>query len=489
MASNSPHISAAAALIFSAPLSAITVSAPEIVSRSPSGNPAGGFCGLPRFSATARYLAFSCLAGDLLPGDDNDRSDIYLLDRNSGVTRRVSLNAANAEQRNHADLGLPSADGRQVVFRGEGEFHPDVGYVPPAPDHTTANVFLRDMVAPSTTLLNRAADGSGNPEGRGAFLRDASFTRTEVLFTSSGHYLGDLDTLPPMIDELFVRNWTTGFVERVNARPDGGQSGSTVSRAALSPDGRYVVFASDASDMTNDNPLGHTQLFERDRITHTTRRLTRPWNGAEFASSPSFGDEPKITSDGRYVLFQGGGLAPFTSDDNPFVRDVFLLDRITGTIELISDTVSGAVTDGSTFAADMSADGRIVAWFTRATNTLDTPTPQGGIYVKDRQTGQTIHVTDTLGDPRPYSSEIDLSPDGRSLAFSWPLTNYPDPNFNGQVVVFTTRLGFGPAPGMTVTVPAQSRWSGSALTALLLTAAMLAYQRSRRDKQHRWPAP
>jgi Tol biopolymer transport system component len=462
----------------------LTADPPQLASLSYLGPPAAGPCQIPRLSANGRFLTFVCLSADIVPGDDNERSDTFMLDRSTRQVKRASLNAANGEQRNTSGLGIPAEDGSFVVFYGEGFFHPDIIWIPPpTADSAQPNVYLRNFDPPRTDLISRAASGEGNPDRLGALLRDALPQRREVLFASRGDYLGDDTGGPQPRSQLYVRNWQTGLVERVSARRDGGSSARDAGIGRLSSDGRFAVFTSSASDLTLDNPLSYHQLFLRDRLLATTRRLTFPWRGGEFSAGvsngPNFIGAPAITRDGRKALFTAGLNDEFTHDDNPGFGDTYLLDTQSGNTELVSRSHDGSSTDGTTFYATMSEDGRIVAYYTRATNTLAVPNPQPAIYVKDMLTGEVVNVTASLGGLPNQSPTMDLSADGRVLAFDWLVDNPALPDMNRRNLIFTVELRGIEPPRPVVPVPSLSQMVMALLATLLAFVASCAYRRSR----------
>lgn len=450
----------------------LVASVPQLVSKNYLGGAAGGPCSQQHLSGDGRFLTFVCLSSDVVIDDDNDRYDTFLLDRYTHVVRRVSLNADNQEQRSHSEEGYPAADGSFVVFAAQGRFHPDVGALPfPLPDSEQENIFLRTFDPPRTELLGRAENGNGNPGRKGANLQDASPERREVLFSSSADYFGNGSSGLSFPYQLFVRNWQTGAIERISARPDGSRSEFAAS-GWFSPDGRYVVMHSIATDMTADNPLRYQQLFLRDRLLRQTRRLTFPWRGGEFSAevgNNTIFNSPKLSYGAERLMFVSGFNHEFTPDDNPGFSDVYVQDVSSGRAELISRRHDGTPTDGSVFSAAMSDDGRIVAYFTRSTNMLPEGSDKPAIYVRDMLSGKVINVTAPLGRMAPFQqSQLALSADGSVLAFSWRSIDPSDPELFDRMLVYTVELrGFQPtAPP--VTVPALSRW------ALALMAAGLA---------------
>ncbi|MCQ4167454.1 TolB family protein [Tahibacter harae] len=458
------------ALLASTAAQALSATAPQLASRAPHGDPTYGPCGFPKLSSNGQFIAFSCASDDLLAGDTNERYDVFLLNRRTSVLQRVSLNAANTEQRNHADVGFPSTDGSQVVFLGQGMFHPDVrGDENPNGDATVANVFLRNLTVPSTEMLSRGADGGGNPGGRTALLQAANLRRQEVLFSSSGNFLA---SAPQILNDaqLFARSWRTGQIELISARPDGQISQRSAGNASWSGDGRFVVFQSNAADLTHDNPLEHRQLFLRDRLAGTTQRLTRPWNGGEFPTGSIFYGKPSLSHDGRYIVFMAGLVDGITPDDNPGVSDIYLFDRHTRTTQLVTRSRDNVASDGWAYSPDISNDGRVVAYFSRATNMLPGISSTPAVYVEDRLTGELIAVSSTLAPPfGNFVPQIDLSEDGRKLAFSWQADDTADPSLRRRYLIYVVDLnGLEPPASRAAAVPSTSP------RALLVIASLLA---------------
>ena len=460
---------------------ALQATIPVVASTNLSDLPAFGPCSGGQLSDTGQFLVMTCVSSDVVPGDDNDRYDTILKDLRSGAKTRVSLDASNQEVRNHSGRGIPSTDGRFVVFNAQGMFHPDVVWVPIGiGDATTNNVFLRDTVSQTTELLSRDVNGVGNPERVGATMRDADPARQDVLFSSPANYFGGPDVLPIFTNELFVRNWATGAVERISARPDGGQSMSSALLGVLGRNGRYVAFVSDATDLTADNPLGHSQIFLRDRVSQTTTRLTRPYHGGEFDRSPSI-SPIKGSANLDWILFGANLAVGFTPNDDARWARLYLLNRESGATELLSMDRASTPFDESVFNADISADGRIIAFFTRATNVLPTPNSATAIYVKDRLTGETINVSAPLGTSGTYIAGVDLSADGKRLAFDWRTNDSAQPAIDGRILVYTVDLTFGAPPRTSVEVPLLPRDMLLLLCAFFGIAGVLAVRRRCKD--------
>jgi Tol biopolymer transport system component len=366
---------------------------------------------------------------------------------------------------------------------GQGMFHPDVVFDPdPNNDATVANIFLRNLIAPSTEMLSRDANGEGNPDRKGALLQTASLSRREVLFSSDGDYLaGGLPLITRV--QMFARNWQTGSVELISARPDGQLSLWDSGNAGWSGDGRFVVFQTSATDLTGDNPLGHQQLFLRDRLARTTQRLSRPWNGGEFPTGFIFYGKPALTRDGRYILYMVGLVDGITPDDNPGVSDIYLFDRETRTTQLVTRSRNNVPVDGWAYSPDISADGRVIVYFSRASNILQGVSSTPAMYVEDRLTGELINVSATL--PLPVGNfvpDVDLSEDGRTLAFGWQAGDTADPSLRRRHLIYVVELrGLEPPASSAAAVPATSARALLVIAGLLAALGLHALARRRGD--------
>jgi Tol biopolymer transport system component len=133
---------------------------------------------------------------------------------------------------------------------------------------------------------------------------------------------------------------------------------------SISADGRYVAFDSGASNLVPGDSNNAQDVFVRDRENGTTERVSLASDGAEGNSASG---EPSLSADGRYVAFASFA-SNFASGDGNGTRDIFVRDRESGTTERVSVASNGGEANGRSDAPSMSAGGRYVAFESIATN-------------------------------------------------------------------------------------------------------------------------
>ncbi|MBD0273531.1 MAG: PD40 domain-containing protein, partial [Acetobacteraceae bacterium] len=158
--------------------------------------------------------------------------------------------------------------------------------------------------------------------------------------------------------------WAQDTTERVSVRSNGAQGNACSGDPALSADGRFVAFASGASNLVAGDTNGVFDVFVRDRQAGTTRRVSVGRGGGQ-GNGASF--EPALSADGRFVAFWSSA-ANLVPGDNNGVADPLVHDRRTARTERVSLGPRGAQADEVTLGVALSADRRFVAFASQATN-------------------------------------------------------------------------------------------------------------------------
>jgi uncharacterized repeat protein (TIGR01451 family) len=295
-----------------------------------------------------------------------------------------------------------------------------------------------------------SAEGQGdNASGSGGFVNPSSSRAAVtpdgrfVAFVSSAENLVPGDT--NLSVDVFVRDRLTGTTERVSVtsrgREGNGHSGITSETVDISDDGRFVVFDSEATNLAKGDDNANAEVFVHDRLTGETVLISRGVDG-----NPATGDSPAISGNGRFVAFISSGqtLVAGHPEFNLF-RHAYVFDRETQAMERVDVDATGELTNGVSTHVDISRDGRFVAFDSFADNLVAGPGDQGGVdvFVRDRQTGTTEGAS-TSGDTGTFEGECflsSISANGRFVGFTADGSFGIDSNaFASDAVVFDRQL-------------------------------------------------
>jgi Tol biopolymer transport system component len=312
---------------------------------------------IPAISADGRCVAFTSGNTDVVLGDTNDVTDVFVRDRQIGLTQRVSVSSAG-EQAN-GDSGLApalSADGRFVAFVSEAT------NLVPGDTNGILDVFVHDRQTRVTERVNVDTAGM-QANGSGLTLAISADGRV-VAFESSATNLVPGDTNG--VSDVFVHDRQTGVTERVSVDSGGAQANDTSDEPAISADGRFVAFVSVATNLVSGDTNGVGDVFVHDRQTGVTERVSVDSAGAQANDIP-VAYFPAISADGRFIAFTSAAKNLVRGDTGTF-QNVFVHDRQTGITERVSVNSLGVQADADSFQPALSADGRVVAFESPAHN-------------------------------------------------------------------------------------------------------------------------
>ncbi|MEV6174715.1 hypothetical protein AB0L99_41715 [Streptomyces sp. NPDC051954] len=206
--------------------------------------------------------------------------------------------------------------------------------------------------------------------------------------------------------------------ERVTLSSTGEQLQKGASGNALSSDGRYLAFVSDDSEVVPGDTNGTTDVFVRDLRKGTVERVNVASDGTQAEGGAYGTHRAEISGDGRYVAFVSSAknLVEWPSPPNPYADDVYVHDRRTGRTERISVAADGG-SGWTSDSFDMSRDGRYIAFAASSQRMEADAVGQTLGYVVDRRTGTTKRISDHIP-AEWYVSSLTLSGDGSHLAYT-----------------------------------------------------------------------
>ena len=366
-------------------------------------------------SANGRFVAFESSANDLAPADQNNVSDIFLRDTQTNTTRRISVASDGSEANGPSYEAGISADGRYVAFSS------DATNLVNGDTNNTTDIFVRDVQANATTRVSLSWDGlqannysmspaiSGNGQAvafvsaatnlvsgdtnnaSDVFVRDLqNSTTTRVSVGKNGLFViqSNGDSYSPAIsnDGSMVTYYSTAsnLVDGdVNPKPDvfitmvqfsltdlvsvdsnEAQANDGSYFPSITADGRYVAFQSFASNLVTGDNNNDYDIFVRDTLNGTTALVSVSSTGSQGNVGSLLA---AISPDGRYVAFTSVSDNLVSGDTNAKV-DVFVHDLQTRFTSRASVASDGAQGNGNSSTPSISLNGRKVAFESAASN-------------------------------------------------------------------------------------------------------------------------
>jgi Tol biopolymer transport system component len=334
----------------------------ELVSVTAGGTGANGNSTGPRVSADGRYVVFTSLATDLVLGlDDNTASDIFMRDRASGTTSRLSQTTAGAVGNGASQNARMSSDGRFVVFESAA-----TNLEATVDTNGSMDVFLWDRNVTGLERVSLRSDG-GIPTGSSQ-NPDLSENGRFIVYDSQAADMITGDAAGKT--DVFIRDRQLLRTERVSvAFPFGDPNGHS-EFASISADGRFVAFQSQATNLTPETDVNLSfDMFVRDLGALTTTLVSRNSSGALGFGSSYFG---RISKGGTRVAYLSEAPNLVEGDTNGN-GDIFLFDIPTGGTQRVSVRTFGVQPsdrEGS-YEPDLSFDGRIVTFESESENLVD----------------------------------------------------------------------------------------------------------------------
>lgn len=339
---------------------------------------------------------------------------------------RANLDAAG-QQALAGDSYAPSvsADGRYIAFYSHADD------LVAGDTNGAADVFVKDL---QTGAIERVSVDSAGAEANGfSGFPVISANGRFVAFHSGADNLvgGDVNGYY----DVFVHDRQTGQTEIVSIQTDGTPGSNHSYVTDMSSDGRYVTFYSASADFAGGDLQGAWEAYLYDRHTDTLELIS-----ADPGGGPSNGNSfsPSVSDDGRFVAFNSNG-SDLGSGSTNGVYDVYVRDRLSGGLELVSAPVGGGESNGNSAAQSLSGNGQFVVFSSLATNLVGGDTNGANdIFVYDIAANQLARVsvasdgTQADGD----SFEPVISDDGRFIFFHSDATNLVADDTNGSSDIF-----------------------------------------------------
>lgn len=269
----------------------------------------------PPISADGRYVAFSSAATNLVSRDTNANYDVFVHDRLTGVTRRISVGSDEKQAMGTSLESAISAHGRYVAFASSEDGWGGNG-------DGVVDVFMRDQHRGTTRLVSRVSPVAPN-------VGDDADSRTPSI-SANGRYVAFVGRAPDpqIVDEeiwdVYVRDMVKGATEKVSVTAEGSTRTDFNGEPVISADGKRVAFTSHAVDLVTGDANGMADVFVRNLVTNTTWRVSVSTDRMEGNNDSG---QPSISGDGAHVAFHSSASNLVPNDENLqldcFIRDLW----------------------------------------------------------------------------------------------------------------------------------------------------------------------
>lgn len=401
----------------------------------------------PTLNETGRYVIFWSDDNKLIANDTNNTGDIFLRDRQLNETVRVSIGNGNVEPNN---LTFPENDisdnGTLIVYASNAT------NLISGDTNGQTDVFIFDRGQGAVTRASVTYNGQqGNAasfrpviSGNGRFVAFRSFANNIVP--------NDLNNQPDIF--LFDRAAAPGTqLSQVNLSNTGAQSNleDSTDRFAINEDGTKIVFASRANNLVTGDTNGFTDIFLRDRTNNTTTRISIGLNGTQ---ANGHSGAPAISNNGRYIAFRSDASNLVEGDTNGRA-DIFLYDLQLSTMTRVSVARDGTQGNGNSDWPNLNNNGRFISFWSDSNNfTPDDANNTGDIFVHDRVTGVTTRINIALNGAQangPTARVHGLSGDAAFAGFESLANNLVANDTNNSNDIFVAKAGPNNPTNLTIT--------------------------------------
>lgn len=478
----------------------------RLISRTGANESGNNFSQNPRISLDGRFVVFESVADDLVANDTNGVMDVFIYDRPMELMRRVSVSSTGTEGNGESKSAAISPDGRYVVFESAAN------NLVSGDTNNLSDIFLFDTQTATTTRVNVGPGGVQATGGNSItphvsnnatrivyasaatnLIADDGNTYTDIFvytrasqttarvnvpnppvtvppngnssgpyITSDGRYVSFASSADNLVaddnndlcgafscSDVFLRDLSAQQTIMVSRNSNAEQGLSNSYNGSVSDDGRYIAFESLANNL--DTVISDTNdvqdIFLRDRTTGITLRISLDENDQEAIIASN---NPRISHDGNWVVFNSGWFL-VNSDTNGY-DDIYRYSRASGALQVVSLPEGGGEANESSFVPDLSGDGQRVVFWSQADNLV----PNDNNELRD------VFVRTYLEDDATATPTF--TPTNTGTPTSTPTsTNTPTPSLTPSIT--TTANGpptLTPTGGAVTRTPTRTRtpWNG-----------------------------
>jgi hypothetical protein len=416
---------------------------------------------LSAISGNGQIVAYSSDAGNLVTNDTNGVTDVFVHDRTTGLTERVSIDSSGIEGNGGSYSPSISQNGNIVAFKSAAS------NLIPNDTNNEEDIFVHNRTTGITTRVSVDSQGIEGNFGSTSVSWGISISSNGryVAFASGSTnlVLGDTNET----DDIFFHDRETGQTTRVSMNSLGEDTNGGSLSPKISGDGQFIVFLSEASNLVPSDTNSLRDTFVHNRLTGTTTRVSVNSQGEE-ANGESSRDlqPPHISADGRYVVFDSRA-TNFSQGIIPGGDYSYVHDRHTGMTSLVGINNEGQPANDQSALAAISADGRFISFLSRGTNLVPFPLlKEGNLFLRDQVNNATFLAN--LNTPVPPGSQglettfqMPLSSDGKYVAFESDVFDLVLQDTNDVYDVFVHEQPRPVNPPQTLTISSTGSGNGT----------------------------
>jgi Tol biopolymer transport system component len=347
----------------------------ELVSVSTAGVEGNNDSAAPAISSDGRYVVFTSYSTNLVSGDANAVRDVFIRDRQTQTTSRISVSSGGVEGNSESFDPAISADGRYVAFASYAD-----NLTAGVTGNAKTNVYVRDTLTSTNTLVSMTLGGTGGSQSSSLPAISADGSRIAFWSFEINLVAGDTNSLWDIF--LWDRN-ASPKIKLVSVSSAGGQKNqgnesiSRIVAPAISADGDIVAFSTTASNLVAGDTNGLQDVFLHQVSTGVTVRASEGTGAVQATGGDSpvgQGERVALSSDGTWVAFTTAATNISAGGSN-----VVIHNNVTGETKAL--TADSGFFSGSKGPA-ISGDGRFVAFMSSLK--LDPRFTSSGVFVRDQ---------------------------------------------------------------------------------------------------------
>lgn len=335
----------------------------EVVSVSSGGALANGWCGEPQISPDARYVLFVSAASNLVPFDTNGLQDVFRHDRLTHQTVRVSVGLFGQSGTADACDAHMSANGRYVVFTTAS------ANLVIQPVNGQRQVYRRDLLLASTRLVSMCDDVIADDHCRSPAVTDDG---RYVVFESRAHGLAP--GVFGAMRKIFLADLLLDQTTVVSVAADGALANGDSFHPTINPNGRFIAFTSEATNLVKGDKNGAIDLFRLDRKKLKLRRFV----AEEAPGIDGHCFRPSMSRNGHVLACEVD-----EAFGAPGVRQIYRFEFKVPVGVRISDSQNGHAANATCERPSVAANGRFVGFHSAAPNLTKGAVDVGVFLVKD----------------------------------------------------------------------------------------------------------